>query len=1115
MARTARSRLLSLGTATVPGGVSRRAVAAGCAGLLVVAGVGSSVALGGPSAAATARLAVPKHNLHSVHLPNSAVHPGSVLVAFRAPVSASGGRIHTTPKGARKAGLPEAAVKNETVRVNNVLAGLKATSVRHLFTNVPTAELNAARARAMRATGRYLTDLTQVYEVKFSPSINDGEAANRLQKSGLVWTAMPDHKYSQPVREKTTTPAGVAPASAANAALSTASGLPPNYSYATDGQSYNDAASNNVTGAAVAVAKKFGQQPGQGETITNISLGTIDNTSTVLEGGQRFLEQSGFPKIPTFISHQTCTPAGSCTVSIDGAGTNTDDGQGDLTEVLLDFSTMAPPPRGDARVPNPQAPGQLGEILGAAYGANYRLINPKVNGTDDFVAAFLGAGFLQKPKPSVVTASIGNGLPPGAFPDDEFEAETLIRDIVTTLTQGQDIFVTISAGDGQDDTDTAGPPNGASGPYNLSPPGFVPPDLDSFNPADPDYTYLWTSEARLLPDSGSNSAGGTTLNDVFNNSPNNTSVSPLQAHTQTTTETRWTGQQNFHSGIGNRLSVAAPADDVLFLAQVEDAQGNPIDPVSVEPELVGGTSASCPEIAAAAAVVRQVARLTGHPLTAVQTRDLLAATGHKNVTPTFDLAGNSVGRTLDLTAAVNKVLSMAGVSGKPELVRMTVAQRKGVPGNSGYGRTFYTDTPQDAVARTATIDLSQGLDPASAFNNETLAPTGNNLNSPITFGVDAAFLPPSARFSWSLAFGNKTVKVPAADFDRSRASLRLLPTEIFDLLKLNPTSSQDRAVRVTASTGGLSITEEVTFKALASATYTIATSPAFVPLATAGHQSSVTVHYDLRGLRGATSGQLVVSDIDRALPRAFTDRDRDAHGIVIPLGNLVGSVSVPLAQLQGAGVYGLALRGVDAGVPLNGLNGTVDSTSSWIPLRIAPAKSGTPTSPKVQAEASFFASTTPVWWDTADVEAAGSQRFSVTYDVRAVPGARSTIVEFSAPSTDFLGSLFIGNVATFPSANRFTNPLGDRLDSGNRLGDPGETSHRVIQGSTHGVVTLTTSAAGLTTPTDPASCDHTYQVRVFAADNQGRILGSSSYTSLLSVADLSSAGCNPPPVAAP
>ena len=75
-----------------------------------------------------------------------------------------------------------------------MLAGLHATSVRHLFTNIPAARLEAARTRAMRATHRSLIDLTQVYQVRFDPSINDGEAANRLQASGLVATAMPDYR---------------------------------------------------------------------------------------------------------------------------------------------------------------------------------------------------------------------------------------------------------------------------------------------------------------------------------------------------------------------------------------------------------------------------------------------------------------------------------------------------------------------------------------------------------------------------------------------------------------------------------------------------------------------------------------------------------------------------------------------------------------------------------------------------------------------------------------------------------------------------------------------------------------------------------------------------------
>ena len=55
-------------------------------------------------------------------------------------------------------------------------------------------------------------------------------------------------------------------------------------------------------------------------------------------------------------------------------------------------------------------------------------------------------------------------------------------------------------------------------------------------------------------------------------------------------------------------------------------------------------------------------------------------------------------------------------------------------------------------------------------------------------------------------------------------------------------------------------------------------------------------------------------------------------------------------------------------------------------------------------------------------------------------------MEFSAPSTDWLGALFVGNTAPCRCANVFTNPLGDRLDAGNRLGMPGEAGHHWLQG---------------------------------------------------------------------
>jgi hypothetical protein len=1081
--------------------------------------VAGTVAAAGSSPASAATLPVPAHGVHSTHLPSRSVHPGSVLIAFRTAVAAQHGRISTRRADALAANLPAAAVANETRRVNTILAGLHATSLRHLFTNIPAAQLEAARARAMKSSGRYLTDLTQVYQVTFDPSINDGDAANRLASSGLVWTAMPDIKYSVPVHDEKGAATSTSTASkllnrTTKAAASTAdaAALPVNYSYLTDGQSYYDAASNDVTGAITELAKTFHKTPGQGEYITNISLGTIDDSSTVVENGQRYLEQTGFPRIPAYLSHQACTTDSggtqSCSDILDGDGTNTSDGQGDLTEVLLDFSVMAPPPRGDSRVPNPQPPGQLGEILGGAYGANYRLINPLVNGTPDFVGAWLGAGFLQSPRPTAINASIGDGLG-GDFPSEFFEAETLIRDIVTTLVQGQDIFVTISSGDGQDNTDAAGPPDGSSGDYNVTNNAALSPDLDATDLTDPNFTYLWTSEPRLIPDSGSTDAGGTTLNDIFNSSPNNWLISTRTRHTQTTTETRWTGQQNFHAGVGNRVNLAAPADDVLYLAQVEDGNGNPVDPISVEPELIGGTSASSPEIAGAAAVLRQVAALSGHPLTAVQTRNLLAATGHQNALPTFDLAHHTVGTVLDLTAAVNAVLARAHVHGTPEFVRMTVADRKAIPYNNGYGRGFYTDTPQDPVARTASIDLSQGLSADSFFNLEKLAPTGDNLTAPITFGVDAAFLPSSARYSWWLSYGSHSVKVPSQDFDPSRGSLRLLPSEIFSLLHLSTTSSTARVIGVTAKAGGQSITEKVTFAALPTATTTHAAAPYFNTVVRDSSGGSVKVGYDLRGVRNATGGELIVSDIDRALPRAFSDRDIDSHGIKIPLHGLHGFVNVPLSSLLGAGTYGLALRATNHGTELNGLDGTDDSTSAWIPLRVEPTHTNaTPTSPQVLAAASPFGTTVPVWWDVADTEPTGSSKFAVSYDVRKVSGAKGTLVEFSAPSTDWLAGLFSLNASGLPVANVFTNPLGDRLDKGDRLGQAGDTGSQWIKGSTHGVKVFDAFAVGMTLPADPTNCDHTYQVRVFATDGQGRILGGSSYTSLLSVANLASPGCN-------
>src|SRR5439155_4807247 len=230
-----------------------------------------------------------------------------------------------------------------------------------------------------------------------------------------------------------------------------------------------------------------------------------------------------------------------------------------------------------------------------------------------------------------------------------------------------------------------------------------------------------------------------------------------------------------------------------------EVNGVPVNPVATFPRLIGGTSASSPEIAGAAAVVRQAARLLGRPLGARQVRDLLVATARPNLVPAFDLSSANVGPQLDLTRAVQTLFDQARAGGTPQLVRMTVAERKAVLTFTDFRSSFWSDTTQDPVAHTAEIDLSQGLVAPSSRINETVGSSGDNVFAPITFGVDAAFLPVNqARYQWSLTLDGHTVGVPDSLFDQRLPFIRLLPSEIFGLLGAPLTATTDRVVTVTA-----------------------------------------------------------------------------------------------------------------------------------------------------------------------------------------------------------------------------------------------------------------------------------------------------------------------------
>ena len=106
-------------------------------------------------------------------------------------------------------------------------------------------------------------------------------------------------------------------------------------------------------GAYATLQEKFGQLPGTGETITNISVGDLTDASmddgevatygptTLLQNGQRYIDLPTMPLIPAYVAEPDGSLSG--TASVEGTGDPV------LGEIGLDFSVMAPLPDGDQR----------------------------------------------------------------------------------------------------------------------------------------------------------------------------------------------------------------------------------------------------------------------------------------------------------------------------------------------------------------------------------------------------------------------------------------------------------------------------------------------------------------------------------------------------------------------------------------------------------------------------------------------------------------------------------------------------------------------------------------------------------------------------------------------
>ncbi|HKU66463.1 MAG TPA: hypothetical protein VJP85_01690, partial [Candidatus Baltobacteraceae bacterium] len=314
--------------------------------------------------------------------------------------------------------------------LNRVLSRFAVADAHRLF-----ASTAGTRVAAMRSRARSASSLLPV-ENAYLLTITNGtvrDAVVALRKLPSVAYASPNFRVATMTAPPVAIPAGRVqfaktqsmrfrmqlPARRTMGASIRQSSIPGNYDVAYSGQSMLNASGVNAIAAYDEITSAFGQLPGAGEIITNVSIGDLDDpsaaanqadpcynylndynvpTTTEVIGGQRYLSLPSMPLIPTYTADTSgnTNPLGE----VCGAG---DDG-----EIDLDFSVMAPLPHNLQR-PDAQGSG-FSDLLGIAPGAQFRLVvpqNPNVGATD-IAGALLGAA-LQQPAPNVITASLGWG----------------------------------------------------------------------------------------------------------------------------------------------------------------------------------------------------------------------------------------------------------------------------------------------------------------------------------------------------------------------------------------------------------------------------------------------------------------------------------------------------------------------------------------------------------------------------------------------------------------------------------------------------------------------------------------------------------------------------------
>ena len=975
----------------------------------------------------------------------SGVVPGEVIVGMDAGTSVTGGLVAGTRVAAR---LPITS----DVALNAALKKAGASALDPLFASTPAATVQSLSRAATAQLGSGAANLSSTYVLHVADK-DSTTVANALAKIPGVAYAEPDVYVNTMDTGGQPLPASVLKAAPAKApAGSTVTGsvhggtqasnsasagssnknsnsnssIPGNYAVADSAQALLNAGGVDAMGAYSILGKDYGQLPGAGEIVTNVSIGDLTDQSmadagdtyvkaygptTVLQNGQRYLDLPSMPLIPTYVAD----PGGglSSTESVENEDPS-------LGEVDLDFGVMSPLPDGLQRAG--ETGSEYTDLLGIAPGASYRLVVPQEPTYDEIAQALMSAA-QQSPRPNVITASLGFGTDSEGMPGRYLEDDPMINAVVAAIVHQYGIVVSISSNDGTRlYTPTAVGPDGGSTPTNVARSEAsatnINDDAESTTPSQ-------------VPDSGAIAVGGSTLDDT---------LSAGTAGPATTAETRISGFGVFSSGFGSRVNVSAPSDNVLAF---EHPQGG--DPDSVEVTLNGGTSAAAPEVAAAAAVVLQAARLAGHRLSPLQVRSLLESTGRAVPTPAQIDQPLHVGPQIDVTAAVEAELGgRRAAEGGVSIVRLSVAHHV-IVGDLGGQFTETTDPDY--------IDLD---DVASGGD-------GEGLVGPVTIAGDVVGLRQSgARVGYTLTEGSTVWR-------SENPAIRVTPKQLLAAAGLPVVSTADRAVSLTYSVvvdGRVAAAQAQTLTiGPSNGQYAEASAPVAPATVAAGH--SVTVSYDITDVTNVSDPELVVSTAGHWNP-ALAPIFSAAWSTPLTPGT-AGTITIPASAFDdGGAIYGIGVLQA----PVNGVPSTEYNYGEFAPIRVIGSTAAQrPTTPVLTGEG--------VTGHSESIDRA-QPNLGLQYDVRDVPGAASALVEFSAPAPTL-----------YASFNTFTNANGTQLD--NDGVDAGSAGHVALSG-TAGTAQLNGVTLGL-------QSSETYDVRVFAVNRKGQIIGQASPISTLEFDD--------------